>query len=423
MGKRWSHRNHPRAITERQRAIRSLPEWQDGDERIFDWAVDPKRLQSFQESLTGQMVMPVAMVGPAHINFAQYALDQEGNIRETDRYDDEVFIPLAHTEGGLSMSMQRGINVINAVGGVSTYILGDRMTRDSAFLFSDPNQAMKFYDWISENWLELQEWINDSQHPGKRSGRGPNQVTAVSRHARLIKVDAQVVGPACHLLYRFYTGEACGPNMMTRNAYALNKEILNRIRPLGIEPQQIFLEANMGGDKKPSHAFYNGGHGKTVLASVVIPHRTLRQHLNITAEELARLEWVGLHGANASGMQSVAFTPASAVAAIFLATGQDLGMVGTSSMAHGTVQRIEDGIGFSVQLGGLEVGTVGGGTSLPHAETYLRLMKCRGSGSSQRLAQIIGAAVLALEISASASMASHGSHNFYEAHFDRGGHR
>ena len=37
-----------------------------------------------------------------------------------------------------------------------------------------------------------------------------------------------------------------------------------------------------------------------------------------------------------AGMQSVAFTPASAIAAIFAATGQDLGMVGTSSMAHGT---------------------------------------------------------------------------------------
>ena len=55
-------------------------------------------------------------------------------------------------------------------------------------------------------------------------------------------------------------------------------------------------------------------------------------------------------------MQSVAFTPASAIAAIFAATGQDLGMVGTSSMAHGTGRRVEGGIHCALRLPGLEVG-------------------------------------------------------------------
>ena len=70
---------------------------------------------------------------------------------------------------------------------------------------------------------------------------------------------------------------------------------------------------------------------------------------------------------------------------------------------------------------GLEVGTVGGGTTLPYARSWLTLMGCSGAGKVYRFAQIVAAATLALEISASAAMATAGSENFYKAHFERGG--
>jgi hydroxymethylglutaryl-CoA reductase (NADPH) len=120
-------------------------------------------------------------------------------------------------------------------------------------------------------------------------------------------------------------------------------------------------------------------------------------------------------------MQSTAFTPASAIAAIFATTGQDLGMVGTSSMAHEILERVEDGIHLAIRLPALEVGTVGGGTTLPYARAYLSLMGCTGPGSAYRLAQIIAAATLCLELSASASMASEGSENFAMAHLKQSG--
>jgi hydroxymethylglutaryl-CoA reductase (NADPH) len=120
-------------------------------------------------------------------------------------------------------------------------------------------------------------------------------------------------------------------------------------------------------------------------------------------------------------MQSVAFTPASAIAAIFAATGQDIGMVGTSSMAHGTGRRVEGGMHVSIRFPGLEVGTVGGGTTLPTPREWLGMMGCAGPGKVYRFAQIVAAAALALEISASAAMATAGSENFFRAHFERGG--
>ena len=101
----------------------------------------------------------------------------------------------------------------------------------------------------------------------------------------------------------------------------------------------------MGGDKKPSHRYFErGGHGKTVIAEVTLTEDAVRRVLRTTVDDLLELSWAGTHGAVASGMQSVAFTPATAIAAIFAATGQDIGMVGTSSMAHGTGKRVEGGL-------------------------------------------------------------------------------
>ena len=133
-------------------------------------------------------------------------------------------------------------------------------------------------------------------------------------------------------MWAFTTGDACGPNMMTRNAYALNMGYVMEHAPT--KPVRAILEANMGGDKKISHRYFErGGHGKTVVAEVTLADEAVRR---VHDRRRPARALVGRHGAVASGMQSVAFTPATAIAAIFNATGQDMGMVGTSSMAHGT---------------------------------------------------------------------------------------
>src|SRR2546423_15596194 len=139
-----------------------------------------------------------------------------------------------------------------------------------------------------------------------------------------------------------------------------------------VKPERAILEANMGGDKKPSHRYFErGGHGKMVLAETTLTEEAVRRVLRTTVDDLVELSFAGTHGAVASGMQSVAFTPASAIAAIFAATGQDLGMVGTSSMAHGTGRRVDGGIHVAIRLPGLEVGAVGGRSAFPDAHTSL----------------------------------------------------
>jgi hydroxymethylglutaryl-CoA reductase (NADPH) len=182
------------------------------------------------------------------------------------------------------------------------------------------------------------------------------------------------------------------------------------------------LEANMGGDKQPSALYFlHGGHGKTVIAEATLADETLRRVLHVTRDDLLALEQVGVHGTFAGDMQSVASTPASTIAAVFGATGQDLGMVTTSSMAHQVLWPVEGGMSFSIRFSGIEVGTIGGGTALPHARAFLNLMGCAGPGSAYRLAQIIAGAALCLELSVSAAMAAAGSENFASTHTTHSG--
>ena len=399
---RWPRKNDADSIRARQDALRDRVGAEVLSHDVTPWA-------SAQEAVTGAVLIPVSVVGPLLVELGTYELEEpEGTLRETAREQEQLLVPLAHTEGGLSASASRGAKAAAAAGGFRTYVLKDRMTRASCFVCKDTEDAVALAKWLEASLDDMRAFLGALDDP------------ALSKRAKLREVKTHVVGPMCHVLWAWTTGDACGPNMMTRNSYALNMAYVMPQAP--VRPERAILEANMGGDKKPSYEFFQSGHGKTVLAEATLDADTVRRVLRTTVDDLLELSWAGTHGAVASGMQSVAFTPASAVAALFVATGQDLGMVGTSSMAHGTAHRTADGgIHCAIRLPGLEVGTVGGGTTLPYARSWLELLGCAGSGKVYRLAQIVAATALALEISASAAMATAGSENFFRAHHERGG--
>jgi hydroxymethylglutaryl-CoA reductase (NADPH) len=392
---RWPRKNDASSIELRREAM--------GVNGGLVTSVDLEPFVSAAESLVGVAVIPVSAV-PVEIALGAYALTDDGDVVETGRATETVHVPLAHTEGGLTASMTRGAL---AAGAIRTYVLHDRITRASCFVCKDAGEAITLARWVDAELPKFRAWLESEDDP------------SLSKRAKLRGVKTHVVGPMCHVLWQWTTGDAVGPNMMTRNSYALNMGYVMQRAP--VKPERAILEANMGGDKKPSAEFFQSGHGKTVLAEAFLSDEQIRRVLRTTAEDLEALSWAGTHGSVASGMQSVAFTPASAVAAVFAATGQDLGMVGTSSMAHGTARRVEGGLQASIRFGGLEVGTVGGGTTLPSARDWLASIDCAGAGKVYRFAQIIAAAALCLEISASSAMATAGSENFFKAHHERGG--
>ncbi len=395
MSTRWPRKNSAAAI-EQRRGLMGL----DGG---LVTSVDLEPFADAAESLVGVAVIPVSAV-PVEIELGEYELGDDGALSETGRATETVHVPLAHTEGGLTASLTRGAL---AAGTVRTYVLHDRITRASCFICADAADAIELARWVESELPAMREFLEGSDDP------------SLSKRARLRGVKTHVVGPMCHVLWQWTTGDAVGANMMTRNSYALNMGYVMQRAPA--KPERAILEANMGGDKKPSAEYFQSGHGKTVLAEVLLTDESIRRVLRTTADDLLALSWAGTHGAVASGMQSVAFTPASAIAAVFAATGQDLGMVGTSSMAHGTARRVDDGVQATIRFGGLEVGTVGGGTTLPSARDWLASIGCAGPGKVHRFAQIVAAAALCLELSASAAMATAGSENFFRAHHERGG--
>src|SRR5688500_12531592 len=402
--RKWPRRTDPESIRARQGALDGRVDPEVFGDDLTPWA-------TAQEALTGLAVIPVAVIGPLTIELGEYELEEPaGTVRESGRSVDEGFVPLAQTEGSMAASLYRGARAAAESGGFRTFVLKDRITRASCFVCKSTGDAVGLAAWIESEAESMRSWIAGLDDP------------SISRYAKLREVETHVVGPMCHVLWAWTTGDACGPNMMTRNSYALNMGYVMEQAP--VKPERAILEANMGGDKKPSHRYFErGGHGKTLLAEATLTEEAVRRVLRTTVDDLLELSFAGTHGAVASGMQSVAFTPASAIAAIFAATGQDLGMVGTSSMAHGTGRRVEGGIHCALRLPGLEVGTVGGGTIFPYARTWLELMGCAGAGKVYRFAQIVAAATLALEISASAAMATAGSENFFRAHHELGGRR
>ena len=400
--RRWPRRNDEESIKARQDELRPLTH--DGE--VFAHDLTP--FARAQEAVTGVAVIPVSVIGPLPVSLGEYDLSEpDGELVERARSDEEVYVPLAHTEGGLSASLYRGARAAAESGGFRTYVLHDRITRASCFVCKSSEEAVTLARFVAASVEEMRAWLAQSDDP------------SLSRFARLREVETHVVGPMCHVLWSWTTGDAVGANMMTRNSYALNMGFVMERAP--VRPERAILEANMGGDKKPSYQYFRSGHGKTVLAECTLSDDAVRRVLRTTVDDLVALAWTGTHGAVASGMQSVAFTPASAIAAIFAATGQDLGMVATSSMAHGTGYRVDGGLHAAIRLPGLEVGTVGGGTTLPYARSWLALMGCAGTGRVYRFAQIVAAATLALEISASAAMATAGSREFFRAHHERGG--
>src|SRR5437016_2839448 len=122
----WPRKNTPEQIAARQSVLRALPDWEESDELIFDWPRPPAEMASVVEALTAHMVLPVSIVGPLRFTLGSYHIDEtDGRLVEDARNTDEVYVPLAHSEGGLAASMQRGIAAVLDGGSLQAFVLHD----------------------------------------------------------------------------------------------------------------------------------------------------------------------------------------------------------------------------------------------------------------------------------------------------------
>ena len=81
-----------------------------------------------------------------------------------------VHVPLAHTEGSLTLSMTRGST---AAGTVRTHVLADRITRASCFVCADATAAVTLARWIEAELPAMREWLAASDDPVALAPRAP----------------------------------------------------------------------------------------------------------------------------------------------------------------------------------------------------------------------------------------------------------
>jgi hydroxymethylglutaryl-CoA reductase (NADPH) len=271
------------------------------------------------------------------------------------------------------------MQLLSACGGVKTTVIAESMQRAPVFVFKDALQAREFGVWVEDRFEEIK-----------------NQAEATTRSGKLQKIEQFAVGPLRYLRFNYTTGDAAGQNMTGRATFAACEWIKHTYA----EPLEYYLTGNIDTDKKFSQLNTLLTRGKRVVAEAVIPRELLQKHMHIDAADLCRMRDVQMVGAFLSGSSSNCAHAANGLAAMFVATGQDIANIAESHAAMTHTRSFENGdFYWSITLPSLIVATYGGGTGLPTQKQCLDVLGCYGKGKARKFAEICAAVVLAGEIS------------------------
>ncbi len=346
--------------------------------------VEPATLKGSIEGFIGFARVPLGVAGPVHIRGAAAV--------------GEFFVPLATSEGTLVASYQHAFNAINRSGGASALCASEQVQRAPCFEFASLAEAGQFAAWVAGQQRLLGE-----------------AAAGTSRFCRLTGLQPHIVGNTVYLRLEFVTGDAAGQNMVTAAAEAACRSLL---AASAIEPRSWLVESVLSGDKRASAMSFRAPRGRNASAEVVIPARQYARYWRASPEDAARAWRQATNGAIQTGAVGLQGNVANALAALFIACGQDVACVAeaTTALTRFEVTREGDLYG-SVTLPNLIVGTVGGGTHLPTAQESLGLLGCAGTGHARKFAEICAVVALAGELAIVGAMASGG---FASAHSSGG---
>lgn len=349
----------------------TLQQHAGADDEAQSQIADPQTLESLEqyerniESCIGTVKVPVGVIGPLRIN----GLHARG----------DFYVPLATTEASLVASYGRGARLISASGGCSVALLNDGLCRSPGFAFRTIAEAGQFTHWVLKHFTELKA-----------------AAESTTRHGRLVGFNPHMEGNHVYLLCEYTTGDASGQNMTTIATEALCRTLLAQC-PL--KPEYWFLEANFSGDKKASNLSFLTVRGKKVTAEVRLPAQLVIRYLHTDIVMMQRYWRMSALGGVMSGTMGVQGHYANGLAALYLATGQDVACVAESSIGVTRMEIEDDLLYASVTLPNIIVGTVGGGTGLPSQNAGLRLLGLAGAGKARALAEVCAAVCLAGELS------------------------
>jgi hydroxymethylglutaryl-CoA reductase (NADPH) len=346
-----------------QRCAAELP-------HIGSHSFDPEIMRGNVENPIGVTQVPLGVAGPllVHGSHARGVF----------------YVPMATSEGALIRSYERGAVALTKAGGVQTSVLMDENHTAPVFLFPGVSSATAFCQWIPSHLDALRR-----------------EAATTTRHGRLNNLACHQAGRQVIVNLGFSTGDAQGMNMIVKATDAVCRWVERNY-----SGARYFLFSGMCSEKRSSGFLLSRGKGKRVVAGCLLPHHVMRMYLHVTADELFRVWQATVMGSLQAGALGYSGHAANGLAAMFIATGQDVANVVNASCALTSFEPHPDGLYVSTTLPALTVATVGGGTGLPSQKEALEILGCCGSGKSQKLAEIIAATVLGGEISMGAAIAS-----------------
>jgi hydroxymethylglutaryl-CoA reductase (NADPH) len=289
-------------------------------------------------------------------------------------------LPLATTEAALVASYHRGSLLLTEAGGCSTLLLSEGLTRAPCFTFTSLADVGEFLIWASSQFDYF-----------KKIAEG------TTLHGKLLDIYTTVEGNHCYLNFEFSTGEAAGQNMVTIATEAVCQYI---VESSPIKPKRMTIEGNLSGDKKASFLSFLGVRGKKVTAEALIPSRLIKKYLHTTVEDMQHQWQIGLLGGVMSGTVGAQSHYANALAALFIATGQDAACVAEAAVGITRLEKTTAGdLYTSVTMPNLIVGTIGGGTKLPSQAACARIIRIADSDHAKEFSEVCAALCLAGELS------------------------
>lgn len=345
-------------------------------DQITRYFLDHGSIQNNIESFIGTVEIPLGIVGPLLFQSA-------------DGYE-YVYTAAGTLEGALVASMNRGAKAISLSGGFTAKVHHQKMVRAPLFMLANSEDALIFDQWVKENFSPIKEVAE-----------------RYSNHARLINISTFVIEQNVHVRFVYTTADASGQNMTTTCTWHAMLWITDNFKKeTGIDIPYFVIEGNGSSDKKASRFMIDHGRGMHVTAECFLEESVIHKVLRTSSEDIFRCFAPSVQLAKLDGMLGFNINVANAIAAIFVATGQDLASIHESSVAILNLEKKSNGLKIHLTLPSLVIGTVGGGTNLEKQHEGLKLLGCAGSGKIERFAHLIAGFALSLEISTYSAIVS-----------------
>lgn len=370
-------RNLPETLSTHERCAHRRMQLQDTlNLNLSLLGTEPSRIGQAEEKnceqMFGSVPIPVGYAGPLKATFSSL---------ETS----ELHLPLATTEAALVASVNRGCKAASVGDGVKLTSVYHGISRTIAFK-------------TEEKVDQLIDSINERAANWKRIGE------ATSNHLTILNFTIDSDDNYVFLTLNADTDEAMGMNMITIASQEIGDWISENLHC-----ELITIAGNVDSDKKPSKRTHHKGRGYEVLAEVLLKPETIRTVLKTEPEKLLEVYEAKLkRGSSIAGAIGSNLHAANIVAALYLATGQDAAHVVEGSLADTTVTKEAHGISVRCRLPAIVVGVRGGATALPAQNQCLNMLLKPKTDLKpvKQLAESIGAAVLAGEVSLLAAQAS-----------------